>query len=605
MATERIIDGCSIDKTSKLISALNIALSQEGKAEVQKGQFGFKAIIETDKTRLTNDVLDFEYDIPFDDDIIPNESEITIYNLSDETINNFKKDNEITISAGYGTDIGIILHGKISKVKTVHEECDKITTIYVLDNFDYKDGNIVENTFEAGTKASYILKTLLEMVGLPIAVFSIKRDHSYESATTVKGSITENIKTYAQVCGCYVWVNKQQIYCRPPGDGDNIHFTVCASTGMIGSPEPFEETNTYEEYKDNVTGYNINMLAQHHMTTASIIDVDSIRCKGGFIVCSGSHSYDGLSAITKIKCIEKITTEIVQLDSEISSSGSPNVIDSAVQWAVSIANDDSHRYSQETRWGPHYDCSSFVISAYQQAGIQVKNKGASYTGNMYDAFIACGFTDVTSSCNLSNGEGMKKGDVLLNIEHHAALVQKDGGTTVEARGKDYGIVENVPYRNYPWNHVLRYSKADESTLTGEWVTGHMATTYGNTSSDDNGICGWNGLNYHNISGCHVAIPTYCVKQAGNYYNSIWAKSDYPELAEGYGTVLEVRNPDNGKTVKAVVADCGNFGKHNTYNKDTALDLPPNTYKALGLVPGKYAIEYRVVGKVDSWNGEQL
>ncbi len=457
MATERIIDERSTDKASRLISALNLGLSQEGKAEPPKGQFGFKAVIETDKTKLTNDVLDFEYDIPFDDDIVPNESEIVIYNLSDATINNFKKGNELTITAGYGADVGVILQGKISKTQTAQEDCDKITTVYVLDNFDYKDSNVVEKTYEANTKASYILRSLLEMVGLPIAVFSIKRDHTYTSATSVKGSITENIKTYSNVCGVSVWVNKRRIYCRPPGEGDNIHFTVCAGTGMIGSPEPFEETNTYEEYKDNVTGYNINMLAQHRMTTAAVIDVDSQRCKGAFRVRSGSHSYDGLSAVTKIKCIENVTTEIVQQDTQgdTSSSSGGSIIDKAVSWAVKIASDDSHKYSQETRWGPHYDCSSFVITAYQQAGVNVKNSGASYTGNMYNAFIACGFKDVTSSCNLSSGAGMKKGDVLLNKVHHAALVQTDGGTTVEARNTRKGIVSGNSYRNYPWDCVLR------------------------------------------------------------------------------------------------------------------------------------------------------
>ena len=38
------------------------------------------------------------------------------------------------------------------------------------------------------------------------------------------------------------------------------------------------------------------------------------------------------------------------------------VIDNAVQWATDIANDDSHWYSQDVRWGPHYDCSSFVYN---------------------------------------------------------------------------------------------------------------------------------------------------------------------------------------------------------------------------------------------------
>ena len=106
-----------------------------------------------------------------------------------------------------------------------------------------------------------------------------------------------------------------------------------------------------------------------------------------------------------------------------------------------------------------YDCSSFVITAYQNAGVPVKDNGATYTGDMYNVFISCGFKDVTSSCNLSNGAGMLKGDVLLNKADHAAFrLQADGGTTVEARGTSFGIVTNVPYRNYPWDCVLRYTK---------------------------------------------------------------------------------------------------------------------------------------------------
>ena len=132
-------------------------------------------------------------------------------------------------------------------------------------------------------------------------------------------------------------------------------------------------------------------------------------------------------------------------------------IERAIQWAVNIANDDTHKYSQATRWGPHYDCSSFAISAYEQAGVPVKSEGATYTGDMKNVFLKCGFEDVTSSCNLSTGAGMKRGDVLLNIVHHAALVQIDGGTTVEARSSSSGIVANVKYRNYPWDCVQRYT----------------------------------------------------------------------------------------------------------------------------------------------------
>ena len=45
------------------------------------------------------------------------------------------------------------------------------------------------------------------------------------------------------------------------------------------------------------------------------------------------------------------------------------VVEQAISWAISIANDNSHGYSMTSRWGPDYDCSSFVISAFRNAGV--------------------------------------------------------------------------------------------------------------------------------------------------------------------------------------------------------------------------------------------
>ena len=48
---------------------------------------------------------------------------------------------------------------------------------------------------------------------------------------------------------------------------------------------------------------------------------------------------------------------------EGSSGKNQQIIDSAVAWAISIANDDTHGYDQTDRWGPDYDCSSLLRQA--------------------------------------------------------------------------------------------------------------------------------------------------------------------------------------------------------------------------------------------------
>ena len=145
-------------------------------------------------------------------------------------------------------------------------------------------------------------------------------------------------------------------------------------------------------------------------------------------------------------------------------------IDKAVKWAVGIANDNSHGYDQIHRWGKDYDCSALVISAYQQAGVPVKSKGATYSGNMLNPFKQCGFKDVTSKVNRSNGSGMQKGDVLLHTNHHVALYVGNG-KLVEANINEKGGIYNgkpgdqtgheihvINYYNHGWDYVLRYDE---------------------------------------------------------------------------------------------------------------------------------------------------
>lgn len=145
-------------------------------------------------------------------------------------------------------------------------------------------------------------------------------------------------------------------------------------------------------------------------------------------------------------------------------------INNAVEWAVGIANDDSHGYDQEFRWGPDYDCSALVISAWEQAGVKVKTAGASNTRDMKQVFLSNGFEDVISQVTVSSGKGLKRGDVILGNGHVAMVVADDGATIVHASQNEFGGVTGgqtgdqtgkeiytLAYYNHPWISVLRYT----------------------------------------------------------------------------------------------------------------------------------------------------
>ena len=171
-----------------------------------------------------------------------------------------------------------------------------------------------------------------------------------------------------------------------------------------------------------------------------------------------------------------------------------NVIESAVRFLEMLADDDSHGYDQEFRWGERgdYDCSAAVITAWERAGVPVRVQGASYTGNMPGAFLRCGFEDVTERVSLPDGAGLRRGDVLLNVRHHTALflgggmeaeasINERGGVTGGAPGDQTGReICQQAYYNYPWDCVLRYQErgttaADHSADAGNKVPAQPET----------------------------------------------------------------------------------------------------------------------------------
>ena len=142
------------------------------------------------------------------------------------------------------------------------------------------------------------------------------------------------------------------------------------------------------------------------------------------------------------------------------------IIEKALKWAKDTAKDNTHGYSQANRWGPDFDCSSFIISAYENAGLKVKEAGASYTGNMRDAFEKCGF----GAYPRQPVSRLEPGDVLLNEKHHAVMYIGNG-KVVAARSSD-GFPQSgdqssreiciQDYYDYPWDCVLRYTGTKSS-----------------------------------------------------------------------------------------------------------------------------------------------
>lgn len=139
-------------------------------------------------------------------------------------------------------------------------------------------------------------------------------------------------------------------------------------------------------------------------------------------------------------------------------------IETAVQWMISIANDDSHGYDQANRLGPNYDCSSFVSTGLKQGGFNISPSNTTHT--LYSTLTSLGFVVVTDGSR-------KRGDIHLKEDAHVTCSINEseivhasinehgevtGGTSGDQTGKEICIRS---YYDYPWDYHLRYGGIDD------------------------------------------------------------------------------------------------------------------------------------------------
>lgn len=279
-----------------------------------------KCVLKTGNIKLDNSNFDITFSVPFDDDLEANIAEITVLNLTKATISNIKKGNKLSITAGYGTDTGVISNAVITSVKTSKDGVDKVTTIKTRDGADLSEKKVKKKTFAKNIKASIILKTLAKSTGMKIAKMTLPTDKVYKKGYTVEGELIEEMATVANHCGASVYINKNAIYIRSITKGDDTKFTLQASTGLLESPEHFTEQEEVSEedlkyiskkrmtkkgskYYIVTKGYKCKCLLQHKITVGSIITLKASGINAKCRVKSGTHTLDG-DFITELTMLE-------------------------------------------------------------------------------------------------------------------------------------------------------------------------------------------------------------------------------------------------------------------------------------------------------------
>lgn len=133
-------------------------------------------------------------------------------------------------------------------------------------------------------------------------------------------------------------------------------------------------------------------------------------------------------------------------------------VEAAVQWAIAKANRGDIGYSRSNRNlknvdGMFYDCSSFVITAFYAAGVDVD---ATYTGDMRVGFVAAGWKWIAGT--VFYADQLQRGDILLRENQHTQMYIGNN-QDVQEGNVEHGaeiITHAYDFWGDGWDGILRY-----------------------------------------------------------------------------------------------------------------------------------------------------
>ena len=228
-----------------------------------------------------------------------------------------------------------------------------------------------------------------------------------------------------------------------------------------------------------------------------------------------------------------------------------NIRNDAVDFAVKIANDNSHGYSQRIRslynidTPKSFDCSSLACTAYYYAflknGLTAQANylkvNCSYTGNMLKMLNA-GFEIVAR--NQTAHKQMIKGDLELNTAHHVAMAI-DKNNIVHARSsegtKDTKDNSGNEIRTQPW-YLYSHGWTHRLRFTGKGID--FSKLIKNSTKKPNA----------SAPATLSKTPKWVGKVTANTLNvRTWAGTEYEQL-KSYPTLAKGNLVDVCDTIKA-------------------------------------------------------
>ena len=243
---------------------------------------------------ISGDDLDIYFRVKGEE---PARCDVTVYNLSQDTISKFKVGDIVELEAGYRDDHGIIFTGKIQEpIETEREGSDIATHFYLADVSEYQLRRVISVlNIAKGTPIIDAIKAVLTVVGIPVGKtdrFISKFHQQMIIVDRVARDILMNehdglVSLLAMMEGsCEFFIRDGQAYIVKKETKDTEKIDLSADTGLL-EVEKLEIEN--EEIQESDTRYKIKSLLIWQLRRKMRINLQSKQVSGDFEVVKFEH----------------------------------------------------------------------------------------------------------------------------------------------------------------------------------------------------------------------------------------------------------------------------------------------------------------------------
>lgn len=163
----------------------------------------------------------------------PNEFNVEIHGLTNTTIAKIKLKNNIRLVAGYGTDVGEIASGIITKKEvekgTLKLKCREVPA-------DFK--KLVSSAYAPGTNASTIINDLASKCGFTVKQCELKNDKVYSIGESILGSGLYEIGQIVKDCNSQMTTKNDFIYIYHDEVDTEKVIKLSYQSGLLEEPKP-------------------------------------------------------------------------------------------------------------------------------------------------------------------------------------------------------------------------------------------------------------------------------------------------------------------------------------------------------------------------------